>query len=55
MMFQLGKYSKTGWGTLNRDLRKTLEFYDIGQQDWDVIRKHGLVDNDGMSIVAMGL
>jgi hypothetical protein len=51
MMFQLGKYSKTGWGTLNRDLRKTLEFYDIGQQDWDVIRKHGLVDNDGMPIV----
>jgi hypothetical protein len=23
----------------------------IGQQDWDVIRKHGLVDNDGMPIV----
>jgi hypothetical protein len=29
----------------------TLESYDITQQDWDIIRKHGLVDNDGMSII----
>jgi hypothetical protein len=45
-MFELGKYSKTGWGVLDRNLRQTLESYGITQQDWDIIRKHGLVDND---------
>ena len=51
MMFELGKYSKTGWGVLDRNLRQTLESYGITQQDWDIIRKHGLVDNDGMPII----
>ena len=51
MTHRLGKFSGTNWKNLDTKFKKYLEVYDISQKDWDIIRKYGVVDNDGMKVI----
>lgn len=51
LMSRMGKFSKTNWKNLDPSLKKTMETYDIGQKDWDIIREYGVVDNNGIDII----
>jgi hypothetical protein len=43
---------KVNWKNLDGDLKKTMKLYDIGQKDWDIIRKHGLVNFNNNEIIS---
>jgi hypothetical protein len=48
----LARKRKTNWKSLEGDFKTVLKNYDIGQKDWDVIRKYGLVEFKGNDVIS---
>lgn len=49
---KLAMLKGTAWKDMPAELANVLNLYDIGEKEWDLIRKHGIYDVKGTEIVA---